>query len=102
MIWKKCILMAKIKSEEDFLGNPIYTWEKVKKTVARFTPWKDEQVSLEDRRVTRDEQRYLLPLPYEKVSCCQKVEMDGHVLDITQIINRGPRYTAIQVKVYKE
>lgn len=56
MIWKKCLLKAHEKVGEDALKNPIYEWKIVMKTKARFTPWTDEQIALDDRDVTKNEQ----------------------------------------------
>lgn len=54
MIWKKCLLKAHEKVGEDALKNPIYEWKIVMKTKARFTPWTDEQIALDDRDVTKN------------------------------------------------
>ena len=59
MIWKSCDLQIKEGQTEDVLGNQTGgKWSTVKKTVCRFTPWTDEQISLEGREVTRNEQRF--------------------------------------------
>ena len=102
MIWKKCLLKAREKVGEDTLKNPIYEWKTVKKTRARFTPWTDEQIALDERNVTRNEQRFIIPIPYCRFPECQKAVIDGREQDITQVIDLSPRWTAIQVKVYKE
>lgn len=101
MIWKKCILLAKTQVGEDALHNPQYDYEIVRETTARSTPWTDEQLALEGREVTRNEQRFLLPIPFSAFPECQKVEIDGHMQEITQVIDLSPRYTVIQAKCYK-
>ncbi len=101
MIWKKCKLMARKQVGEDKLHNPQYDYVVVKETIARFTPWTDEQISLEGRDVTRNEQRFLLPIPFSMFPECQRVEMEGYVQEIMQVIELTPRYTVIQVKCYK-
>lgn len=102
MIWKKCLLKARKKIGEDALRNPIYEWKTVMETKARFTPWTDEQIALDDREMTRNEQRFIIPLPYSRFPKCQKAVIDGIEQEITQLIDLSPRWTAIQVKVYKE
>lgn len=101
MIWKTCRLLAKKQIGEDALHNPQYDYEVVRETIARFTPWTDGQVSLEGREVTRNEQRFLLPIPFSAFPICQKAEIDGCVQEITQVIDLSPRYTVIQVRCYK-
>lgn len=102
MIWKPCQLKAREKIEEDALRNPIYEWKTVMETKARFTPWTDEQIALDDRDVTKNEQRFIIPLPRHRIPECQRAEIDGIEQEITQLIDLSPRWTAIQVKVYKE
>ena len=102
MIWKPCVLQARQKSGEDELGNPIYTWEDVLTTYARHTPWTNEQIALEGREVTRNEQRYAIPVPLSRFPDCQRAVLDGRVQEITKIEDLSPRYTGIQVKGYKE
>lgn len=101
MIWKKCKLLARRKIGEDELQNPLYEWIEVKKTVARFTPWTDEQVALEGREVVKNEQRYAVPISFKDFPDCQKVEMEGQRLDINGKIDLSPRWTLIQVKTYE-
>ena len=102
MIWKPCQLRARKKIGEDALGNPFYEWGTVMETRARLTPWTDEQIALEDRDVTKNEQRFIIPLPRSRIPVCQKAVIDGIEQEITQLIDLSPRWTAIQVKVYKE
>ena len=102
MIWKPCQLKAREKIGEDALQNPIYEWKTVMETKARFTPWTDEQIALDDRDVTKNEQRFIIPLLRSRIPVCQKAVIDGVEQEITQLIDLSPRWTAIQVKVYKE
>lgn len=101
MIWKKCILQARVETGQDALGNPVYVWNDVEKTAARLTPWTDEQITLEGRDVTRNEQRLVIPIPFEQFPVCQKAVIDGVSQEITQVIDLSPRYTMIQIKIYK-
>ena len=100
MIWKKCTLYKKIKTREDELRNPIYSDEKILDTIARFTPWTNEQISLEGREVTSNTQLYALPI--KTLPKCDLAEIDGVKRDIEKVIELCPRYIVIQVKRYKE
>ena len=102
MIWKPCILKSRFKVGEDALKNPVYEWRTVFETVARHTPWTNEQIAVEDREVTKNEQRFIIPVPFSAFPRCERAILDGHELDILQIIDLSPRWTVIQVKVYKE
>lgn len=103
MIWKSCQLQILTRQTEDALGNMTGgTWQTVKDTFCRFTPWTDEQIALEGRDVTRNEQRFALPLPIARFPSCTHAVIDGHRQKITQVIDLFPRYTVIQVEVYKE
>ena len=103
MIWKSCQLQILTGQAEDALGNMTGgTWQTVKDTFCRLTPWTDEQIALEGRDVTRNEQRFVLPLPIERVPSCTHAVIDGHRQKITQVVDLSPRYTVIQVEVYKE
>lgn len=102
MIWKTCILKAKVQNGEDALKNPVYEWQTVLETVARHTPWTNEQITVEDREVTRNEQRFIIPIPYEDFPKCDQAVMDGHARQIRQVIDLSPRWTVIQVRAYKE
>lgn len=102
MMWKTCVLQEKKKVGEDELKNPIYNWVDVKHTRMRETPWTDEQIALEGREVTRNEQRFVIPIPFAHLPKCERVVIGGHAQEITQLIDLSPRYTVIQVKVYKE
>lgn len=102
MMWQPCILQKKVKTGEDQLGNPVYDWIDVARTTARFTPWTDEQIALEDREVTRNEQRFVIPIPYSFFPGCDRAVLNGCKQDIKQRIDLSPRYTVIQVRAYKE
>ena len=104
MIWKPCTLEVLTGQTEDVLGNLIGgDWETLAETFTRFTPWTDEQIALEGRDVTRNEQRFALPLPLGRFpknathatigECRQKIK---------EVIDLCPRYTVIQVEAYKE
>lgn len=102
MIWKKCYLYGKVKTGEDVLGNSIDDWELVKETKARNTPWVSLVLTLENRKVTKNEQCFMIPIPYKSFPVCQRAEIDGVTQDIVESIDLSPRYTVIRVKVYKQ
>ena len=102
MIWKKCLLKAREKVGEDALKNPVYEWKTVKKTRARSTPWTDEQIALEGREITRNEQRFAIPISFDQFPECTHAVIDGRRQKIKEKIDLTPRYTVIQVEAYKE
>lgn len=103
MIWKPCLLQNLTGQTEDALGNPTGgTCQTVKSTFCRFTPWTNEQIALEGWEVTRNEQRFAIPISFKRFPACTHAAIDGHPQEITQVIDLSPRYTVIQVKAYKE
>nr|DAF98395.1 MAG TPA: hypothetical protein [Siphoviridae sp. ctnNB1] len=103
MIWKPCTLEALTGQTEDALGNLVGgEWKVLAETFARFTPWTDEQIVLEGRDVTKNEQRFAIPIPFDSFPKCTHAVISGHRQKINQKINLEPRYTVIQVKVYEE
>lgn len=103
MIWKPCRLQIITNQTKDALGNMTSgEWITVKETFCRVTPWTDEQIALEGREVTRNEQRFAIPISFELFPKCTHAIIEGIRQEITQMIDLTPRYTVIQVKVYKE
>lgn len=102
MIWKPCQLQVIAGQERDELGNVAGgTWQTVKETVCRYSPWTEEQIALEGREVTRNEQRFVIPIPFEAFPFCTHAVLNGIRQEIIQRIDLSSRYTIIQVKVYK-
>lgn len=103
MIWKPCQLQIITGQTEDALGNMVGgEWQTVRDTFCRFTPWTDQQIALEGREVTRNEQRFAVPIPFSQFPKCTHAVIDGHRQKIKEIIDLAPRYTVIQVEIYKE
>ena len=103
MIWKTCELQILTGSEEDALGKPVGgTWETALSLYCRETPWTDEQIALEGRDVTRDEQRFIVPVPRVDFPACTHIVVDGVQFKITEKSALGARWTMVQAKVYKE
>lgn len=103
MIWENCLLQKKEKIGEDTLRNPIFEHKTIMETSARFTPWTTEQIALEGRDVTRNEQQYIIPIPYRMFPRnCVRVKINGVEMDITKTSPLSPRWTLVQVKTYKE
>ena len=79
MIWKTCQLQIITDQTEDELGNMVGgTWQTLKETVCRFTPWMDEQIALEGREVTRNEQRFVIPIPFKQFSKWKFTRSDAY------------------------
>ncbi len=104
MIWQNCLLQELKNQTEDELGNMVGgDWQTIKKTSVRLTPWTDEQIKLEGREVTKNEQRFIVPIPYKQFpKKCKRVVIDKTPLEITKISDLSPRWSVIQVKCYKE
>ena len=103
MIWKSCLLQKKTGQIEDALGNLVGgEWSTVLETSCRFTPWTDEQIAIEGREVTKNEQRFAIPISFSNFPDCTHAVIDGIRQKINQKIDLTPRYTVIQVKAYKE
>ena len=101
MMWKQGTLYAFVAGGEDELGNAIKEKVTLWSGQLRFTPWTDEDIAVNGREVTQDEQRFILPVLYETVKNAEQVELDGVLLNITAVSDLSPRWTMIQVRVYK-
>ena len=101
MKWEKCVLENAVPDGEDRLGNPLVRDEPVKETLCRFTPWTDEQIALEDREVTRNEQQFAIPVSPDRLPDCTHLSRNGVRQEIAEAVSLPPRYTVLRVKVYK-
>ena len=77
-------------------------WQTVKDTFCRFTPWTDQQIAMDDRDVTKNEQRFAITISYEHFQDCTPAAIDGVRQKIKEKIDLTPRYTVIQVEVCKK
>lgn len=103
MIWKECLLQKKTGQTEDGLGNLVGgEWTTVLGTYYRATPWTDQQILIDTRGVTKNEQRFVIPIPFESFPECTHAVIDGVRQKIKEAIDLTPRYTVIQVEVYKK
>jgi len=103
VIWKPCQLQIITGQTEDALGNMVGgEWQTVKDTFCRFTPWTDQQILLDNRGVTKNEQRFAIPISYDNFPDCTHAVIDGVRQKIKEKIDLTPRYTVIQVEVYKK
>lgn len=102
MIWKPCILYAETADYEntDELGNPTKGTEQVWSGKIRFTPWTDQQIALEGRDVTKNEQQYAVPVAFNVIESARKAEIDGVMLKVIDVTDMSPRWSVIRVKVY--
>lgn len=103
MMWKQGAVYAlKDSGNEDELGNPIKEQSVLWSGDLRFTPWTNDDITVNGREMTMNEQRYAVPVPYEAIKNAEQVELDGVMLDVTSISDFGPRWTMIQVRVYRQ
>lgn len=103
MIWKECLLQKKTGQTEDALGNLVGgEWTTVLKTSCLDTPWTDQQILVDTRGITKNEQRFAIPIIYEEFPDCTHAVIDGVRQKIKETIDLTPRYTVIQVEVYKK
>jgi hypothetical protein len=102
MIWR-AINVLKAITEKDRLGNDCTTgrFDILAETKGRFSPWTDTDVEIEGRDVTENEQRYLLPVPYDTIKTATHADFGGKVVEITQITDNAPRWTVLQVRRWK-
>lgn len=103
MIWKPCILYAETADYEntDELGNPTKGTEQVWSGKIRFTPWTDQQIALEGREVTKNEQLYAVPVAYETVKSVKWAELDSALLKVKEVTDLSPRWSVIRVVIHK-
>lgn len=102
MKWVDCKLYAETidYDKTDELGNPEKGTEQVWTGSVRFTPWTDQQIALEGREVTKNEQLYTVPAAYEIIKSVRKAELDGITHKVIEVTNFSPRWSVIRVKVY--
>ena len=100
MIWKSCKLLRET-TEKDLLGNDVPTgnYETIAETECRYTPWSSYDIAIEERKVTKNEQRYVLPVPYDMAKPATHAEIDGVRWSITRISDLYPRWTALHLEV---
>lgn len=103
MIWKEATLITYVTAK-DRLGNDIPTdvIENSQHVVLRHTPWTSEQILADTRDITRTEQRFVAPYPYSSVKDFNYVSMDNVLYKITETQDLNPRWSVLQVKVYKK
>lgn len=103
MIWKPCDLQIITNQTTDELGNKVGgEWKTVKSTLCRTTPWTDEQILSDTRGITKNQQRFALPIPFPEFPDCTHALIGGVRQKINEVIDLSPRYTVIQVEVYKK
>lgn len=103
MIWKSCQLQKLTDQTEDALGNLVGgEWTTVLDTSCRATPWTDQQILVDTRGITKNEQRFAIPISYDNFPDCTHAVIDGVRQKIKEKIDLTPRYTVIQVEVYKK
>lgn len=102
MIWVQMkILQA--DTTTDRLGNVVETgtYTTIAEAVGRFSPWSDEDVTIQGRDVTENQQRYLVPIDFSAVKDATHVEINQKVVEIYQITDNLPRWTVFQVRKWR-
>jgi hypothetical protein len=102
MIWTDCIIKKSTTSGQDSLGNPIQRdpvilWS----GKGRFTNWTDLELKIEDRTITKDEQAFVIPVPYETIKDAEKAVMNDVEYVVNDKYDLSPRWSVLKVKVYK-
>lgn len=101
MIWEQVTLYGESETRrEDELGNAVKEPVEIYNGRARHTPWTDQDILVNGRDVTMNEQQFAIPIDYEDIKNATVLEIDGYALDITQIIDLAPRWTIVQCKRY--
>lgn len=102
MIWKRLKLIKFVQQIGDELGNlHMGKPDDVLLTWCRETPWTDEQIALEGREVTKNEQRFIMPYNGGKLPDFDAFVVDGVTYQPTETMRLNPRYMVLQGKVYK-
>lgn len=103
MIWRACVLVGARQEGEDELGNPKFEEIQLKTTLARISPWTNEEIQIEGREVIKNEQKILLRLPHS-IYCgcgCTKIRFDKKEYEVLKDVDLFPRYTLLRVKSYR-
>lgn len=102
MMWVDCKLYAETIDYErtDELGNPEKGTEQVWAGLVRFTPWTDQQIALEGREVTKNEQLFAVPAACDVIKSVKKALLGGVMHKVVEVTDLSPRWSVIRVKVY--
>lgn len=101
MIWKKAKIYKAV-TEPDKLGNEVTVgYSLLVESYIRFSPWAKDDVELEGREVTENQQRYLIPVDYTLIYDATHIEIDGHIVEITSLTDNTPRWTVAQIRKWK-
>lgn len=101
MKWETATLIEKVKVREDELGNSIYENKEILTVKSRFSPWTEEQISLESRDVTLNEQRVIIPISYSNLPEFELIKIKDELFKVKQKMDLSPRFTMLQIKKYK-
>ena len=104
MMWVPIKLKRYTYTSDELNDNVPNGLEQVMECQGRITPWTEEQIAVQERDVTRNEQQYLLPaaiVPLHVAKQCQIATVDEEDLKITAITEWSPRWICIRVRVYK-
>lgn len=96
------MLEAVETGQVDELGNAVVEHKEIMQVKARFTPWTTEEIQLDSRGITKNTQRYVIPMSYNNFPKCSYILVNGVECEVVEIIYLSPRYTSVLVKGYKE
>lgn len=101
MIWDDITILYPSTNGKDALGNETFSLERSATIKGRATAPKDEQVSLEDRKIVRNEQTFLLPMKREFLKDLKFIEHKGQLYKVLSIEALTPRFTELQAVTYE-
>jgi hypothetical protein len=102
MIWYDCNLEVAV-TEKDELDNDVNTgaFTVLSTTQARTSPFTAEELAEDRRRLTRNQQRYILPLPFSDVKPATHAVINNLRQVIVDKTKLDPRWSVITVEAYK-
>ena len=102
MIWKNCVL-TKPDTTADVLGNnvPSGTETTVATTIARESPFTLDEIKADSRILTKNQQRFILPLPFADIEDAKYATIGEVKQTIVEKQNLSPRWSVIIVEKYR-
>ena len=103
MIWHDVKLQKEI-TKQDELGNNVATgdFDIVTETRALYTPWTSEEIVFDSRGVTKTQQKYVVPLPYNTVKLATHIAIDDVNFVIKSVTDLAPRWVSVVCEVFRK
>jgi hypothetical protein len=101
MIWDDITVLKPFKRTTDELGNETFRFIRERTIKGRTDAPNDEQISLEDRKVTRKEHMFILPAKKETLPPLKFIEFRGQVYRVTSVETLTPRFTELRAVTYE-